>query len=162
MYIQWDPLLSLYLAVVGFSTVLGHSSSITSFPRNSSFSLSYKSYSHMFAPLQFFSIRASCLNAFFGLCWKCHLLPVSASAFDPKRQFIRSDVIYIHVRWSKTVLCPIASVSQALQATKFCSIRITCFRYSYFTVRITTNDSSVPSFRWKGNDRPYFFFFYLF
>ena len=32
------------------------------------------------------------------------------------------------------------------QATKFCCIGITGFRYSYFTVRVTTNDSSVPSF----------------
>ena len=38
------------------------------------------------------------------------------------------------------------------QATKFCSIRIIGFRYSYFTVRITINDLLVPSFKWKGNE----------
>ena len=42
-----------------------------------------------------------------------------------------------------------------LQATKFCPIEITGFRYSYFTVRVTTNDTLVPSFHRKGNDRPY-------
>ena len=31
------------------------------------------------------------------------------------------------------------------QATKFCSIRVTGFCYFYFTVPVTTNDSSVPS-----------------
>ena len=40
------------------------------------------------------SFWAVCLTAFFGLFRKCHLLPVSASAFDPKRQFIRSDFIF--------------------------------------------------------------------
>ena len=38
---------------------------------------------------------------------------------------------------------------------KRCSIRITVFRYSYFTVRVTTSNSSVPSFHWKDNDRLY-------
>ena len=32
------------------------------------------------------------------------------------------------------------------QAKKICSIRKKAFRYSYLTVRITTNDFSVPSF----------------
>ena len=55
------------------------------------------------------SFWAICLTAFFGLFRKSHLLPVSVSAFDPKRQFLRSDfvfkdcVVYIHVRWSKTI-----------------------------------------------------------
>ena len=110
----------------------------------------------MFAPLQFFSIHASCLTAFFRLFRKCHVLPVSASAFDPKRQFIRSDfifkgnVIYIHVWWRKTVqlgqhtilitlvaqtqsgLCPIASVSQALALTPKATsnTQVFCYRSS--------------------------------
>ena len=41
------------------------------------------------------------------------------------------------------------------QATEFCSIRITGFRYSSFTAKVSTDDSSVPSFHLKGNDRLY-------
>ena len=41
------------------------------------------------------------------------------------------------------------------QAMKIYSIRITGFHYSYFTVRVMTNDSLVPVFLWKGNGCPY-------
>ena len=41
------------------------------------------------------------------------------------------------------------------QAMKIYSIRITGFHYSYFTVRVMTNDSLVPVFLWKGNVCPH-------
>ena len=49
------------------------------------------------------SFWAICLTAFFGLFRKSHLLPVSVSAFDPKRQFIRSDFVFKDCL--RTVLC---------------------------------------------------------
>ena len=47
-----------------FSTVLEHSSSRTFFPSMHHSLSVHKSYSHMFAPLQFFSIRASCFAVY--------------------------------------------------------------------------------------------------
>ena len=97
MYLQWYPLLSLCLAVPHYGCSLQFWNILVlehSFPRMHHSLSVYKSYSLMLAPRQFFSIRASCLTAFFGLFRKCHLLPVSASAFDPKSQFIRSDFIF--------------------------------------------------------------------
>ena len=102
------------------------------------------------------SFWAICLTAFFGLFRKSHLLPVSVSAFDPKRQFLRSDfvfkdcVVYIHVRWSRTiqlgqrtiliplvsqpqsVLCPVAAISQAFALTPGGTqdTQVFCFRSS--------------------------------
>ena len=40
------------------------------------------------------------------------------------------------------------------QARKFCSVKITGFCYSNFTVRVTTNNLLVPLFHQKGNNCP--------
>ena len=47
-------------------------------------------------------------------------------------------------------------IKQKKQTNKIYNFRPqTGFRNSYFTVRVTTNDPSVPSFYLKGKDRPY-------
>ena len=55
---------------------------------------------------------AECVVLFFGMFRKSNLFPTTLSAFDPSKQFTRSDFmasrssdIYITVRWSKTFQC---------------------------------------------------------
>ena len=84
------------------------------------------------------SFWAICLVSFFGLFRKSHLLPLSPKDFTPDTFLIRSDfsfdssVVYIKVRWSKTMqlgqrhvtiplvamsspLCPVSAILQAFR-----------------------------------------------
>ena len=56
---------------------------------------------------------------------------------------------------NEEICCITNKVIMTKQATKFCSVRITGFPYSYVTVRVTTNNSTVPLFHGKGNDHLY-------
>ena len=88
------------------------------------------------------SFWAICLTAFFGLFRKAHLLTRTMTAFDPSRQFTKSDFTFhvcgamVHVRWSKTIqfrerpihllllripgsiLCPVAAILHAFSFTQ--------------------------------------------
>ena len=88
------------------------------------------------------SFWAICLTAFFGLFRKSHLLTTTKTAFDPSKQFTKSDFIFypwgalVHVRWSKTiqfrertvhlplpriphsVLCPVTAILHAFSFTQ--------------------------------------------
>ena len=88
------------------------------------------------------SFWAICLMAFFGLFRKAHLLTRTMTAFEPSRQFIKSDFTFhawgamVHVRWSKTIqfrecsirlplpripgsiLCPVAAILHAFSFTQ--------------------------------------------
>lgn len=87
------------------------------------------------------SFWAVCLVAFFGMFRKSHLLPLSASKFDPSKQLTKADFkvyswgILITIRWSKTIqfrerevdipipciprskLCPVTATNHALSFT---------------------------------------------
>ena len=87
------------------------------------------------------SFWAICLVAFYGMFRKSHLLPMSPTSFDPRKQLTKADFkifywgVLINIRWSKTIqfhervveillpciprspLCPTAAIVNALRFT---------------------------------------------
>lgn len=87
------------------------------------------------------SFWAICLVAFYDMFRKSHLLPMSPTSFDPRKQLTKADFkifywgVLINIRWSKTIqfhervveillpriprspLCPTAAIVNALRFT---------------------------------------------
>ena len=55
------------------------------------------------------SFWAICLVAFYDMFRKSHLLPMSPTSFDPRKQLTKADFkifywgVLINIRWSKTI-----------------------------------------------------------
>ena len=102
------------------------------------------------------SFWAVCLVAFFGMFRKSHLLPVSASKFDPTKQLTKRDFrIYswgslITIRWSKTiqfrerlVQIPIPCIPQS----KLCPTAATAHAFSF----TNAEEQNSQAFNWHDD-----------